>query len=714
MNNQYETSSNLIKDYLNEHKLNDFKNEEYEQMCENFKKEFSPEILEQLSGIDVLNTIFPHDGDKTTLCYYLEFGKQYFNAGSIAGGSTFKFSLFKYTKTNNWTLGTSIKNLRGLDINEAIDIAIKVRDALVEGARYIQSSKFDIIEDYKNLEHKLNNLFEDPFKPTHSWIHKYYALIFPEIISNVHSDNKKRELIKILNIEPEETYYGIDGQCKELSKKSNIKLYSLFNKEIQGLFIKDEDLYLTVDEWIEALENDNLVSDKMLDVLEIYYNSQNYSTSYNEISKIRAKQGFDEKSYNSIITSTSKNVKKYFNKSQIYDESNKEIFWPRLFNGENNNNRFIFTLREELINALSQYDKTKRKYITNEIQAKKFNKTQYDSFYDYLYDKGYYFDKKIIEDYLLSLKVKPFVILTGKSGTGKTKLSQLFAQYLNQNDNYKIIPVGANWTENRHILGYFNIIKNEPQYTPAYYLIKKSQSESYPHFLILDEMNLSHVERYFADFLSAIESNESIPLYGEEELEIPYNLFIIGTVNVDETTYMFSPKVLDRANTIEFETYNAKNYMNNKFNLQKPKGNVNYLEDILDNDNVLDMNIKELKEFFANDEFWEILSDEIFKFQEILKSAGFDFGFRVINEIVRFMAVSYKYEREPENWDNWQRYFDAQIKQKMLPKLHGSQKVIGETLDELLKACEDYPSSKAKLEEMIDVLAKQRYVSFIN
>ena len=266
-----------------------------------------------------------------------------------------------------------------------------------------------------------------------------------------------------------------------------------------------------------------------------------------------------------------------------------------------------------MINALSQYDKTKRKYITNEIQAKKFNNTQYDSFYDYLLDKGYYFDKETIENYLLSLKVKPFVILTGKSGTGKTKLSQLFAQYLNQNNNYKIIPVGANWTENRHILGYFNIIKNEPQYTPAYYLIEKSQSESYPHFLILDEMNLSHVERYFADFLSAIESNESIPLYGEEELEIPYNLFIIGTVNVDETTYMFSPKVLDRANTIEFETYNAKNYMNNKFNLQKPKGNVNYLEDILDNDNVSDMNIKELKEFFANDEFWEILSDEIFK-----------------------------------------------------------------------------------------------------
>lgn len=338
----------------------------------------------------------------------------------------------------------------------------------------------------------------------------------------------------------------------------------------------------------------------------------------------------------------------------------------------------------------------------------------YDSFHDYLKDKGYYFNKETIENYLLSLKVKPFVILTGNSGTGKTKLSQLFAQYLNQKDNYKIIPVGSNWTENRHILGFFNILENEAQYTPAYYLIEKANINPYPHFLILDEMNLSHVERYFADFLSAIESNENIPLHGEDELELPSNLFIVGTVNVDETTYMFSPKVLDRANTIEFETYSAKDYMTNKFDTSKPEGNIEYLEDILQDQDIQYMSIQELEQVFDNDEFWQELSDEIFKFQEILKESGFDFGFRVINEIVRFMAVAYKYENEPENWTNWKRYFDAQIKQKMLPKLHGSQKVIGETLDNLLEACEEYPTSKAKLEEMVNVLEKQRYVSFIN
>ena len=302
----------------------------------------------------------------------------------------------------------------------------------------------------------------------------------------------------------------------------------------------------------------------------------------------------------------------------------------------------------------------------------------------------------------------------------------------NHYSNYKIIPVGANWTENRNIVGYYNVITDEYQSTPAYDLIKYANTDlDNPYFLILDEMNLSHVERYFADFLSAIESGESIPLYGnEEDLEIPSNLFIIGTVNVDETTYMFSPKVLDRANTIEFNTYSAKDYMLSRFNSTPPSGDIEFLEDPLSGSEIREMDINQLKDLFKgiNSEFWNTLSDEIFKFQNILKKSNFDFGFRVINEIIRFMYVAWVYEGKPENWDNWERYFDAQIKQKMLPKLHGSERAIGETLDDLYNACflDDssrrlpvdtsfkYPKSAAKLEEMKEALNKQRYVSFIN
>ena len=162
-------------------------------------------------------------------------------------------------------------------------------------------------------------------------------------------------------------------------------------------------------------------------------------------------------------------------------------------------------------------------------------------------------------------------------------------------------------------------------------------------------MNLSHVERYFADFLSAIESGEKIPLYGEEELTLPSNLFIIGTVNVDETTYMFSPKVLDRANVIEFETYSASDYMNDNINLSSPSGNIEYLENPLAGNEIRSYGIDELREIFSDvtvddEPFWDVLSYEINSFQTILSKSGFDFGFRVINEIVRFMAVAWEYE----------------------------------------------------------------------
>lgn len=97
------------------------------------------------------------------------------------------------------------------------------------------------------------------------------------------------------------------------------------------------------------------------------------------------------------------------------------------------------------------------------------------------------------------------------------------------------------------------------------------------------------------------------------------------------------------------------------------------------------------------------------------------------------MIVSWKYENSPTEWDNWQRYFDAQIKQKILPKLHGSEKAIGEVLIKLFNNCLNnrdnnenpknfkvendnarYPSSAIKLQNMVKVLSQQRYVSFIN
>jgi hypothetical protein len=319
--------------------------------------------------------------------------------------------------------------------------------------------------------------------------------------------------------------------------------------------------------------------------------------------------------------------------------------------------------------------------------------------------------------------------------------SQIGSELLENSQNkHLIVPVGANWTDNTNIVGYYNVITEDYQSTPAYELIKQAYEDlKNPYFLILDEMNLSHVERYFSDFLSAIESGEEIPLYGNNEtLSLPKNLFIIGTVNVDETTYMFSPKVLDRANTLEFDTLLAWDYMSSDLIDDDFEGDINYLQSPLLDSDISDLNIKDLKEILSDisyngESLWDTLAMELTLFQEVLKDSSFDFGFRVINEILRFMVVAWRYENSPDEWNNWERYFDAQIKQKILPKLHGSEKAIGSVLKGLFNLClvdrngnetpknfninndnSRYVTSALKLQNMSKVLSEQRYVSFIN
>ncbi|MDZ4170541.1 MAG: AAA family ATPase, partial [Methanobacteriaceae archaeon] len=404
---------------------------------------------------------------------------------------------------------------------------------------------------------------------------------------------------------------------------------------------------------------------------------------------------------------------------------------------------------EDIFRKIENYKSyTKIKTKNDEIDISE----EYHSFNEYLNHENFIYTPEMIENFLLSLKVKPFVILTGNSGTGKTKIAQLFAEYL-QNKNkgeFLIIPVGANWTENRHLMGFYNVITRDYQSTPALDLIIKARNDiSNPYFLILDEMNLSHVERYFSDFLSAIESGKEISLYSTEnaqkiknknipeKIKIPHNLFVVGTVNVDETTYMFSPKVLDRANTIEFKTYPARDYIMSEIEHKVPEGNIDYLENPLSNLKIRNYKINKLKDQLThvkindNNNLWEVLALEIHSFQEALSEAGFDFGFRVIDEVMRFMYATWLYEDSPDEWKNWTRYFDAQIMQKMLPKIHGSQQELSQVLENLFELCYSgesinkiwysanleeyeikYPSSAKKLQKMGKKLQEKRFVSF--
>ena len=154
---EYDNSAKIIRDYLDENNLGNFEQEKYETAIKNFYNMFSPEILEKLEGVDLLNKLFIHDGEPNNLCYNLEFTKEFKIFGGIGGGSAFKYYLYKSSEFG-WRKGPSNKNTT-INEEEAIQIGTKIRDAIVSGAKYIKNAKLDTIEDYKKLEHNLNQPF---------------------------------------------------------------------------------------------------------------------------------------------------------------------------------------------------------------------------------------------------------------------------------------------------------------------------------------------------------------------------------------------------------------------------------------------------------------------------------------------------------------------------------------------------------------------------
>ncbi len=188
-----------------------------------------------------------------------------------------------------------------------------------------------------------------------------------------------------------------------------------------------------------------------------------------------------------------------------------------------------------------------------------------DHINSYIKSKGFYYEREELINLYLAIKTKPFVIISGISGTGKTKVIQWFAESVGateRNGRFTLIPVRPDWSDGSDLIGYRDI-KGDFKDGPLTKVIKRAKQEpDKPFFVLLDEMNLARVEYYFSDFLSVMESRDwgngeitsSLILTKEEANEdiwFPENLYIIGTVNMDETTHPFSKKVLDRANTLE-------------------------------------------------------------------------------------------------------------------------------------------------------------------
>jgi len=261
-------------------------------------------------------------------------------------------------------------------------------------------------------------------------------------------------------------------------------------------------------------------------------------------------------------------------------------------------------------------------------------------------------------------------------------------------------------------------------------IIKASNDKEKPYFLILDEMNLSHVERYFADFLSAMESsNSKLRLHGvtaglkaggangmvvPHELELPENLFIIGTVNVDETTYMFSPKVLDRANVIEFRATHDQMaaFLDDPtaINLQALAARgAAFAQGFVQRSNA-DADIKTLVND-AGAEFGPQLKADLLVLFTALADMGAEFGFRTAKEIARFIVIHK--ELSGTSWQ-YKVALDAQVLQKMMPKLHGSARKLDGVLKELdaFASAKDLPLTLEKVKRMQDRLKRDGFTSF--
>ena len=304
--------------------------------------------------------------------------------------------------------------------------------------------------------------------------------------------------------------------------------------------------------------------------------------------------------------------------------------------------------------------------------------------------RNFTYPDNLIENFYLSLKSKPFTILAGTSGTGKTRLVKLFAEAINA--KYKMVPVRPDWSDSSDLFGHVDL---NGQFVPGAVLefIAKAQADSgKPYILCLDEMNLARVEYYLSDFLSVIETREMVdgkivsdPLvtaekYGADsaamskygEIRFPQNLYLVGTVNMDETTFPFSKKVLDRANTIEFDYVDLSSVQNTDATKADP---------ITAPNSFLETSYLFLKQCMDEDpDYVKGVCAELQKINAVLQKANAHVGYRVRDEIVFYLMNNKKAGLLSDD-----EALDNEIMQKILPRIQGSSVSVKDMLCELFK-----------------------------
>ena len=412
-------------------------------------------------------------------------------------------------------------------------------------------------------------------------------------------------------------------------------------------------------------------------------------------------------------------------------------------------------------------------------------------------------DTKLIFDYLTAIRAKPFLLLAGISGTGKSRKVQELAYLTCKRDGihdvdetspgyYLLIPVKPNWHDSTELLGYYSSITGKYVLTDFIrFLWKAWMHRDVPYFLCLDEMNLAPVEQYFAEYLSILETRKrvynedkqryeiqtaellskklfegletykvvetndidaddgirekSVPLYKGEDVQIinflkehglrlPDNLFVIGTVNMDDTTHQFSRKVIDRAFTIEMNG----DELSKMFNAEDALA---YQESPLSINAIRPRFIKAQEVLEAYPQDAEIIKEEVpamldkINGEGIFKNTPFRVSYRVQNELVLYYAaIRPNGDLQPDAIRGYLREaFMAVLLEKILPRVEGDEKamhcndkgdsVILQTIRNYLteyftsEGGEQHPlytALLAKLDEMNDRVKNSYFTSFFS
>lgn len=450
------------------------------------------------------------------------------------------------------------------------------------------------------------------------------------------------------------------------------------------------------------------------------------------------------------------------------------------------NHEFIETEGKELV-LQDQFVMRARKLVANfEING---TTTERSGLTYYVNGKDATLNKDVLS-YLSAIRTKPFLLLAGISGTGKSRIvkEMAYASCPAEGDlredktspgNYCLVEVKPNWNDSTELLGYETVLDGGNYHLTKFvkFLIKAMQHENVPFFVCLDEMNLAAVEQYFAEFLSILESRKDVdgtiksePLipaaifnkydnklfkelfpskekqekgtsypfvddelapYGnityktlrEEGLRIPRNLIVVGTVNMDDTTYQFSRKVIDRAMTIEMNEVN----LNDMFDIEKPDA-LSYREDVVDkgwffapfaqsNNALQQMNgEREQLEKKIKATIGQTYADGTTtpdSLEAILSKTPFRIAYRVVNELILHFYALRQENKEAEFEELYNKALDNILMMKVLPRIEGNEDLVKEPLAQLATWTEvAYPKANAKIIEMRERLERSHFTSF--